>query len=71
MEIDYGALVADKNNETLGTVDHIIMDGWSGEPRKFMVRREAGAVFFTPEHIAEVTKEKVKLNLSAEELERA
>jgi sporulation protein YlmC with PRC-barrel domain len=71
MEIEYGTSVVDKNNENLGTVSYIIMDSWSGEPRKFMVRQEEGAVFFTPEHIVEVTKEKVKLNLSAEELEQA
>jgi hypothetical protein len=72
MEIEYGALVVDKNEKALGTIDHIVMDSWSGEPRKFIVRLEdeVSAVYFSPEHIAEVTREKVKLNLSAEELEQ-
>jgi hypothetical protein len=72
MEIEYGTLVVDKDNKTIGTVDYVIMDSWSGEPRKFMVRRETedDVVFFTPEQVAEATKEKVKLNLSAEELEQ-
>jgi len=72
MDIEYGTLVVDKNDKVLGTIDHIMNDMWSGEPRKYMVRleKETGAVFFTPQHIAEVTKEKVKLNLSIEELEQ-
>jgi len=37
-----------------------------------MVRRQAtgAAVYFTPEHVAEATKEMVKLNLSVAELEQ-
>ena len=47
----------------MGKVSYVIMDGWSGEPRKYMVRREEedDAVFFTPEQIDVVTKKKVKL----------
>ncbi len=72
MEIEYGTSVVDKDNKALGKVDYIIMDSWSGEPRKFMVRRQAtgAAVYFTPEHVAEATKEMVKLNLSVAELEQ-
>jgi len=72
MEIEYGTPVADKNGKTVGKVDYVIMDGWSGEPRKYMVRREQedDAVFFTPQQIAEVTKKKVKLNIATEELEQ-
>jgi len=72
MDIEYGMSVVDKNNKPLGEVDHIIMDAWSGEPRKYMVRLDddVGAVFFTPENVAEVTKKNVKLNLAAEEIEQ-
>ena len=72
MEIEYGTPVVDKNNKTLGTVDYLVMDSWSGEPRKFMVSLddEAGAVFFTPEQVAEATREQVKLKLAAEEMEQ-
>ncbi|HEY33373.1 MAG TPA: hypothetical protein G4O10_09770 [Dehalococcoidia bacterium] len=71
MQIEYGALVEDKDNKVLGKVDYIVRDTWSGEQRKFMVRRDAPQtdIFFTPEHIAETTEEKVKLNISLEELE--
>ena len=73
MDIEYGMLVVDKNNRSLGTVDHIVMDSWSGEPRKFVVRLEddISAVYFTPQQVAEVTKGKVKLNLAFEEMEQS
>ena len=73
MDIEYGMLVVDKNNRTLGTVDHIVMDSWSGEPRKFVVRLEddISAVYFTPQQVAEATKGKVKLNLAFEEMEQS
>ena len=72
MEIEYGVLVVDKNDKALGTVDHIVMDSWSGEPRKFIVRLddEVSAVYFSPAQVAEATKEKVKLSVSAGELEQ-
>jgi len=71
MQIEFGALVEDKDNKVLGTVDYIVRDTWSGEQRKFMVRRKSPQtdIFFRPEHIAETTEEKVKLNLSLDELE--
>lgn len=72
MDIEYGMSVVDKNNKPLGTVDHIVMDSWSGEPRKYMVRLEdeVSAVYFTPENVAEVTSQGVKLNLATEEMEQ-
>ena len=72
MDIEYGMLVVDKNGKSLGKIDHIVLDSWSGEPRKFVVRLddEVSAVYFSPGHVAQATKEKVKLNLSVEELER-
>ena len=72
MDIEYGMSVKDKNDKSLGKVDHIIMDAWSGEPRKYMVRLDddVSAIYFTPENVAEVTKKTVKLNLAAEDIER-
>ncbi|MFH1647909.1 MAG: hypothetical protein ABID71_09570 [Chloroflexota bacterium] len=72
MEIDYGMTVVDKNDKHLGTVDHIVNDAWSGEIRKVMVRLDddVSAVYFKPEHVAETTKERVKLNLAFEEMEQ-
>jgi hypothetical protein len=72
MEIEYGNTVVDKNSQALGKVDYIVTDSWSGEPRKYMVRREKedDAVFFTPGQVAEVVKGKVKLSVAGEELEQ-
>jgi sporulation protein YlmC with PRC-barrel domain len=72
MDIEYGMLVVDKNGKSLGKVSNIVLDGWSGEPRKFVVRpeNEVSAFFFSPEQVAEVSGEKVKLNLAAGEVEQ-
>jgi hypothetical protein len=72
MDIEYGMRVVDKNDKLLGDIDHIVMDSWSGEPRKYIVRLEddVSAIYFTPENVAEVTKKGVKLNLAGEEIER-
>jgi hypothetical protein len=72
MDIEYGMQVSDKNDKTLGTVDYIVMDGWSGEPRKFLIRRKAPEtdIFFSPEHVAGATGKGIILNVSVEELEQ-
>ena len=72
IEIEYGTKVIDKNGKAVGEVDYIVMDSWSGEPRKYMVRRDKGddAWFFTPVQVAEVVKGKVKLKVANEELEQ-
>jgi hypothetical protein len=72
MEVEYGMTVMDKNDKPLGAVDHIVMDGWSGEPRKFIVRLddEVSAVYFSPDQVAGVTAGKVKLTIALEEMEK-
>ncbi len=69
--IQYGTPVFDKNGKSLGEVDHIIMDAWSGEPRKYVVRLadNVSAVYFKPPHVAEATEKQVKLNIAAEDME--
>lgn len=72
MDIEFEMKVSDKNGKPLGTIDNIINDTWTGEPRKYMVRLEdeTEAIFFTPEQVGSVDKTGVKLNLSIEELEQ-
>ena len=72
MDVEYGMAVLDKKGKPLGAVDHIVMDSWSGEPRKFIVRLddEVSAIYFSPEQVAEVTAGKVKLTLVLEEMEK-
>jgi sporulation protein YlmC with PRC-barrel domain len=72
MDVKYGAKVIDKNGQHLGEVDHIVMDSWSGEPRKFVVRLsdDVSAAYFKPEHVARATEREVSLNVSLEELDK-
>jgi len=71
MNVEYGAKVVDKNGKTLGTVDHIVLDTWTGEQRKFIVRRKEQDkdIFFSPEDIEVSKKAKVTLKVPAEKLE--
>ena len=63
MELEYKAKVIDQNGKVLGTIDHLVHDAWTGEIRKFMVRREPPEedLFLSPEDVAEVKKGTVKL----------
>ena len=72
MDIKFEMKVKDKDGKPLGTIDNIINDMWTGEPRKYMVRleEETEAIFFTPEQVGSVDKTGVTLNLSIEELEQ-
>ncbi|MCJ7605990.1 MAG: DUF2171 domain-containing protein [Dehalococcoidales bacterium] len=71
MDIEYDMQVMDKDGKALGTVDRIIMDTWSGEPRKYMIRlNDDEAIFFTPKQVASVANNGVTLNIADEELER-
>jgi sporulation protein YlmC with PRC-barrel domain len=69
MQIEYGTEVIDKNDKVLGTVDHLIRDSWTGEIRKFMVRQKAPDkdLLFSPQDVLEVTKSKIKVNISFNE----
>jgi sporulation protein YlmC with PRC-barrel domain len=70
MNIEYEMAVMDKNGKNVGEINHIVVDGWSGEPRKFMVRLDdnVSAVFFTPDNVVDVTEGKVTLNISFEDM---
>lgn len=73
MDIQYGATVVDKNDRHIGTVSKVILDIWSGEPRKYAVRLEGkiDMVFFAPQQVAAVTADGVKLAVAMEEIEDA
>ena len=72
MNIEYEMAVVDKNGKNVGEINHIVFDGWSGEPRKFMVRLDdnVSAVYFTPDNVDNVTEGKVTLNIGFEDLEQ-
>jgi len=70
VEIVVGSEVRDQNGQILGKVDHLARDTWSGEIKKFIVRREAPDkdLFLVPEDVEEMTESTVKLKESLEEL---
>lgn len=69
MEIEYGAEVVDKSGKMLGTIDYIIRDTWTGEIRKFMIRKKLPDedLIFSPQDVLEATKSKIKVNISINE----
>jgi len=71
MDIEIDMKVVDKSGKNLGTVDQVINDMWSGQPRKYVIHlpHEEGALFFKPDQVAEVTKGKVTLSLIAADIE--
>ncbi len=68
MEIEYGATVTDKDGHVLGKVNHIVHDTWTGELRKFVVRRQPPDtdLFLAPESVLEVARDKIKIKIPAE-----
>ncbi len=74
MDIEFGMPVVDKNDKAIGNIGKIIMDTWTGKPRKYMVRQEAPGpdmiFIFSPEQVNEINAGKIKLNVSVEELSK-
>jgi sporulation protein YlmC with PRC-barrel domain len=70
MEIEYGAEVIDQNGATLGTVNYIMRNTWTGEISKFMVKSQQNGknTFFSSDDVIEATKSKIKVNASGEDL---
>ena len=73
MDIEVDMKVVDKSGKALGTVDQVINDLWSGEPRKYviMLPKDAGALFFKPDQVDKVEKGKVTLSVAAADIESA
>ena len=73
MDIEYGTSVVDKNGSHIGKINKVILDIWSGEPRKYSVRLDGkiDMVFFTPQQVDSATSDSVKLAVTIEEMEGA
>lgn len=69
MKIEAGAQVTDKNGKVLGSVDHLVRDGWDGEIRKFIVNRKPpdNDIFLTLADVLEATNTRIKLNIAFDE----
>jgi len=70
MSIEYGAEVIDKNGKSLGTVDYVIRNAWTGEISKFRIHVNStkSEIMLSPEEIIETDDEKIQVALSSEEL---
>jgi sporulation protein YlmC with PRC-barrel domain len=70
MEIQFGSKVKDKNGKTVGTVNYIVNNTWTGEVSKFMVIREdnGDSLFFSVEDVIEVTASTIKVKQDIDEL---
>ena len=69
MEIEYGATVVDSKGNTLGTIDNILRDKWSGEITKFKVNtdRNGSDLLISPDDVLQATAKEVKLKVSMSE----
>lgn len=70
MDIEFGTKVVDKSDKLVGTVGQLIHNTYTGEISKFVVRRQpiVRSLFCSLDDVLEVTKTKVKLNISVDEL---
>lgn len=59
-----GVEVVDKNGKSLGKIDYIIRDSWSGDIKKYIIYRTPPDkdLSFSPEDISVATESTVTLN---------
>ena len=67
-EPQMGAEVQDKNGKSVGSIDFIVRDMWSGDVRKFIIYKKPpeADLAFTPDDTAEVTQKTVTLNIAVD-----
>ena len=60
----FGTEVVDKNGKSLGKIDYIIRDTWSGDIKKYIIYRQRPDedITFTPDDISEETESTITLN---------
>ena len=64
----FGLEVVDKNGRSLGKIDYIIRDSWSGDIKKYILYRKPPDkdITFTPDDISEITESTITLNIVVE-----
>jgi sporulation protein YlmC with PRC-barrel domain len=64
----FGTEVVDKNGKSLGKIDYIVRDTWSGDIKKYIIYRQRPDedISFSPDDISETTESIIKLNLVIE-----
>jgi sporulation protein YlmC with PRC-barrel domain len=70
MEIEYGTQVVDRDGKTLGTIDYVIRNSWTGEISKFRVRQNSSEneLLLSLGDILEQSDSKIKVNISSTNL---
>ena len=60
----FGTEVVDKDGRSLGKIDYIIRDTWSGDIKKYIIYRQRPDedITFTPDDISETTESTITLN---------
>ena len=61
----FGTEVLDKNGRSLGKIDYVIRDTWSGDVKKYIIYRKPPDedIAFSPDDISETTENTVILNI--------
>ncbi len=64
-EPQIGDEVLDKNGKSLGKIDYLIRDTWSGDIKKYIIYQQLPDedISFSPEDISEITDSNVVLNI--------
>ena len=64
----FGLEVVDKNGRSLGKIDYIIRDTWSGDIKKYIIYRQRPDedISFSPDDVSEITESNIKLNIVIE-----
>jgi len=72
MEIEYGAEVLDKNGKSLGTIDYIVRDTYTGDIKTFKVSTDLAEtdLFYSPEDVLESSPTKIKLKSAYDKASR-
>ena len=61
----FGTEVLDKNGRSLGKIDYVIRDTWSGDVKKYIIYTPPPDedITFSPDDISEITENAVILNI--------
>ena len=64
LEQRFGLEVVDKNGRSLGTINYVIRDTWSGDIKKYIIYKQPPDkdISFSPDDISEATESTIKLN---------
>ncbi len=68
MDIEFGTEVFARDGKSLGNVDYIIRNAWTGEISKFRIRRDSldSEIILSTDQIIDSAGTKIKVDVSAE-----